>query len=431
MFAQLAEATRLLEELLSDLDSSLLSSEQAVAGLDGFAKAEKLCSAGRLLCSGRAVATNAHHGSDARNAADWLARRTGQSLGEAISSLEVARVLPALPALDSALRSGEVSLPQAAAVADGAGADPASESELLSSCARDPLRRLREKARRARAAATREESLVADEEMLRRARFLRTFTGHDGALKGEFSLAPLDGARLLAALEVEERYFFEAARRRGEQEPSSAYAADALLALAERPAGDGRVQPTLVLTVDAAALRRGATEPGETCEIPGVGPVPVATARNLLGESWLRLVVRDGVDVTSVTHLGRYVRSQLQSALEARDPLCVVPGCGQSRLLENDHWRVAFAEGGETCLDNIARICRHHHMLKTHKGHRLVGGPGRWRWLLPGETENDPPPEADPSRSAAGENEPPPPDPGQLVLAGVGAGVGGTLFGDG
>jgi hypothetical protein len=403
MFAGLAEATKLLQEVLSELDSSLLSSDQAVSCLDGFVRAEKLCAAGRLFCSGRAVATNAHHGSDARSAADWLARRTGQSLGEAISSLEVAKVLPGLPGLDSALRAGDVSLPQAAAVADGAGADPAVESDLLSSCGRDPLRRLREKARRARAAATREESLVADEEMLRRARFLRTYTGHDGAVKGEFSLAPLDGARLLAALEVEERYFFDAARRRGEHEPSSAYAADALVALAERPEGDGRVQPTLVLTVDAAALRRGATEPGESCEIAGVGPVSVATARNLLGESWLRLVVREGVDVSSVTHLGRYVRAQLQSALEARDPYCAVPGCGQARLLENDHWQVTVADKGETCLANLVRICRHHHLLKTHKGHRLVGGPGRWRWLLPGESEHDPPPEADPPHLAAGE----------------------------
>jgi hypothetical protein len=426
MFPRLAEATKLLEEVLAELDSSLLSSQQAVACLDGFVRAEKLCAAGRMFCSGRAVATNAHQGSDARSAADWLARRTGQSLGEAISSLEVAKVLPVLPALDSALRSGSLSLPQAAAVADGAGADPAAEQELLSSCRRDPLRRLREKAKRARAAATREEELVVDEERLRKARFLRTFTGHDGALRGEFSLAPLDGARLLAALEVEERFFFEEARRRGEHEASSAYAADALLALAERPQGDGRVQPTLTLTVDAAALRRGSTEPGECCEIPGVGPVPVATARNLLGDSWLRLVVRDGVDVTSVTHLGRYVGAQLQSALEVRDPFCVVPGCGQSRLLENDHWQVTVADHGETKLSNLVRICRAHHRLKTHKGHRLVGGPGRWRWLLPGENEDDPPPEDDPPRPATGV-EPSRPGRGEPGLAGGG----GTLFGDG
>jgi hypothetical protein len=41
------------------------------------------------------------------------------------------------------------------------------------------------------------------------------------------------------------------------------------------------------------------------CEITGVGPVPVEVARRLLGESILKLVITNGVDVANVTHLGR------------------------------------------------------------------------------------------------------------------------------
>jgi hypothetical protein len=192
-------------------------------------------------------------------------------------------------------------------------------------------------------------------------------------------------------LETEQRVIFDEARRRGERESSEAYAADALVALAERAPQPGRTPVMVTLTVEAASLRRGATEGVETCEIPGVGPVPVATAEGLLGEAWLRLVVRDGVDVASVTHLGRYITAHQRSALETRDPCCVVPGCGSTHLLEIDHWDTPVRARGETRLSNLCRLCRHHHRLKTNHKHRLVGGPGRWRWLLPGEREEDPP----------------------------------------
>jgi hypothetical protein len=395
-----AEATRLLEEAVAGLDPALLAQADALAGLDAFSRAEKICAAGRVLCAGRAVQTNAHHGSGARSAAEWLSRRTGQSVGEAIGSLETARALPALPALDEALRAGQVSSPQAAAVAECACADPAAAAGLLDMAASQPLKRLREQARRLAAEGSAEEDKIAAEERLRRERYLRTFTGRDGAVRGEFALAPLEGAKLLAALETEQRRVFDEARRRGERERSAAYAADALVALAERDPAPGQMAATVTVIADAAALRRGATEAGEICEIPGVGPLPVATATGLLGEAWLRLVVRDGVDVASVTHLGRHVPAHVRSALEARDPLCVVPGCGSAQLLEIDHWDTPFAAGGETRLANLCRLCRHHHRLKTHHKHRLVGGPGRWRWLLPGEREEDAPP-GEPARGAA------------------------------
>lgn len=404
MFEAVSEATRLLEEALADLDPALLGQAAALCGLDAFSRVERLGAAGRVLCAGRAVQTNAHHGSGARSAAEWLSRRTGQSVGEAVGSLGTARVLAGLPALEEALRSGHISSPQAAAVAEGAAADPHAESSLLASARREPLRRLREQARRVVAGATCEEDQIAAEQRLHDNRYLRTYSGRDGALRGEFALAPLAGAKLLAALEAEQRVVFEAARRRGEQERSQAYAADALVALAERDAQPGRMAATVTLTLDAAALRRGETAAGEHCEIAGVGPVPVATARGLLGEAWLRLVVRDGVDVCSVTHLGRYVSAHLRSALEVRDPVCVVPGCGSAHLLEIDHWDTPVACHGETRLANLVRICRHHHRLKTHHKHRLVGGPGRWRWLLPGERQDDPPPppaQEDPSRLVA------------------------------
>ena len=128
--------------------------------------------------------------------------------------------------------------------------------------------------------------------------------------------------------------------------------------------------------VDLAALRRGSVAGGETCEIPGVGPVPVRTARELLGDAWVDLVVSDGVDVTTICRMGRSLPSALRTALVERDRGCVVPGCDVTKGLEIDHWRVDHAAGGPLSMDNLARLCRSHHYLKTHQGFVLVGGPG-------------------------------------------------------
>jgi hypothetical protein len=61
----------------------------------------------------------------------------------------------------------------------------------------------------------------------------------------------------------------------------------------------------------------------------------------------------------------------------------VVPGCDVAHGLEIDHWQVDFADGGKTSLENLARVCKRHHLLKTHQGFRLEGGPGRWQWVPP------------------------------------------------
>lgn len=127
------------------------------------------------------------------------------------------------------------------------------------------------------------------------------------------------------------------------------------------------------------------TEEGETCEIPGIGPIPMAVARRLADDAFLKVLVTDGTDVTTVAHPGRTIPARLRTAVEARDPACVVPGCDVRRGLEIDH-RIPREEGGPTRLANLARLCRWHHYLKTHRRYRLGGGPGHWTWTGPEES---------------------------------------------
>ena len=137
------------------------------------------------------------------------------------------------------------------------------------------------------------------------------------------------------------------------------------------------------MIVDAEALRRGSVEGGELCEIEGIGPVSVEAASELLGEGGLQFVVRDGIDIRTVTGTTRSLPQRLAAALMVRDRTCAVEGCGKRHGLEADHCRVDFADGGPTALANLARLCPEHHDLKTYGGWRLEGGPGRWKWIAP------------------------------------------------
>ena len=125
-----------------------------------------------------------------------------------------------------------------------------------------------------------------------------------------------------------------------------------------------------MVRVDLDALLRGTTLPGETCEIDNFGPIPVAMARTMANDSFLRFVFYEAGDIRAVSHFGRTINRHLRTALAHRDRRCVVPGCSVSYGLEIDHIQ-GFAQGGPTELGNLALLCHHHHYLKTYEGWTL------------------------------------------------------------
>ena len=149
-----------------------------------------------------------------------------------------------------------------------------------------------------------------------------------------------------------------------------------------------RTGAKVIVRIDHTALVRGHTIPGEVCEIAGVGPIPVATAREIARDAFLTAVVTDGVDIRSVAHLGRAATAHQRTALEARGIHCAVPGCGTTNGLEIDHvdgWAITR----RTQLDQLDWLCRFHHDQKTHRSYRLAGPSGQRTWHPPG----DPPPD--------------------------------------
>ncbi|MBJ7382390.1 MAG: HNH endonuclease, partial [Acidimicrobiia bacterium] len=223
--------------------------------------------------------------------------------------------------------------------------------------------------------------------------------------KGRMTVA--NGALVKAALAPLEDSIFRQARKSGAHERPEAYAADALMALCAKASakqssesGGKASRPNAVINirVDIDALKRGHTEQGEICEIAGVGPIPVATATEYLGEAFLKLLVVNGVDIKTVAHMGRHIPAPLRTAVEERDRVCQVPTCDMRVGLEIDHIK-AFSEGGAASFENLVRLCKRHHLQKTHDGYRLIkiqaseGEIGleqeaRWDWRAPPDLRN-------------------------------------------
>lgn len=389
MFDTLTRAVSALRKATADVDPQRLSGADATRVVAILTEAERVVVAARTLAARRVEASKVWQRDGHRSAAEWMARTTGTSVGQAIGVLETAKRLEELPLTREAFRSGGLSEIQAREVSDAAYADPRQERALVESARTQTVKALRVECARVKAAAVPDE--LARYESIRRRRFFRHRTEADGAVRLDARLTPDTGAEVIAAIDVARSRHFNQARREDTREASEAYAADALVELVTRSGDEpGRGPRAMVhVRVDHDVLLSGVVTDGQRCEIDGVGPIPAQTARSLTHDAILKGIVTKGCDVQTVVHVGRTVPTRLRTALEARDPVCVVPGCDRRHGLEIDHYKIAYADGGATSLENLARLCRWHHYLRTHCGYRLTGGPGRWRWVTPDDREGD------------------------------------------
>jgi hypothetical protein len=402
VLARVVSVAKVLRRLVRLLDVRRLSPGHALALIDAFASIERLAVAGKVLCAGRAAEAEPWLVTGERSGADWLAKRTGTTVSDAREALSTAARLADAPATADALRAGELTLKQADAVSSAAAADPSAEHPMLERARCKSLQKLRDESARVRAAA--DPDPAARHERIHRSRTWRRWTDVDGARCGHYRLTPEAGALLEAAAQPFIDAAIDDARRAGVHEPSDALAADGLVALATSrgdapPARGGRgrrrlgERRELIGLVNLESLRRGDVGAGETCEIAGVGPVPVDVARDLFGDALLRIVVRDGVDIRTVVHAGRVANALQETAALVRDRgHCIRPSCDLPAR-EIDH-RLDYAATRRTTLDDLGSVCGHDHDNKTRDGHTWRRLPdGTVEWVLPdGTVERGRPP---------------------------------------
>jgi hypothetical protein len=126
----------------------------------------------------------------------------------------------------------------------------------------------------------------------------------------------------------------------------------------------------VVLHVDVNTLREqrsGVCCPHAKAYFEDKPWISAETARRLSCDASLVTVLEDeGGGVLNVGRRSRVVPGHIRRALMERDGVCQYPGCHESHYVDAHHI-VHWAEGGETSLDNLVILCRHHHR-QLHRG---------------------------------------------------------------
>lgn len=396
----------------ASLDPDAVPGSEATALYERLDRVGRVVGGARTVLARRVAEAGAWRGTQHQSAAEHLAALGGTSIGTARDELATSAALPNLPDVRTGMLTGELSGAQGAVIADAGRHAPDAAPALVAAAKRSNLQDLRNQAGRAKAAA--DASAAARHARIHRERRCSRSTRSDGTWALSAQGTPEDGALIAAMLDREVDRIYRSTNGTAERSSRDAMAFDALVAIARRhgqvagPAEEPKDNPRFlaILRADAAALQRGALEADEVCEIAGVGPVPVGTARRLLGDSVLKLVITRGIDVLNVTHLGRGATAAQRIALTWTSPECTVEGCTRSHV-ERDH-RVDWATTRHTRLDELDHLCDHHHDQKSRAGWSLVMGAGKRAFVPPGHPDH--PGSEPPGRSRSGPTTDPPGD---------------------
>ena len=215
------------------------------------------------------------------------------------------------------------------------------------------------------------------EEDQQESRTLSYYIDDDGMYVIKAKIPATEGELVVKALnaimDTEEEEFDDASKP---QNTFQQKRVDALTTMAEHyiaSAGNGIAdlkgseRTQLMLHVDINTLQQHThTEPKHCC-LDHDNRVHPDTARRLSCDASLVTVLEDGKgSVLNIGRRSRIVPPSIKRALDIRDGGCRFPGCGCTRYVDAhhiEHW----ADGGETCLNNLITLCRFHHR-QLHQG---------------------------------------------------------------
>ena len=325
--------------------------------------------------------------------AHWLNWKCGIDIGAAREKVRVARAIQNLPLVSDALARGELSYSKARAITRVA--TPESQDYLLMIARHGTASHVEKLVRAYRHVERLQESLRARSSHAQRA--LRWTYEDDGSMVITVRLPAEQGALVVqaihAAVDAQWRERDGADRDREFQpdvsaetsdalvpssnsfdnadSPVAARRADALCHIAEQFLAHEAVPSRqaeryqVVVHVDRSVL--AGEGHGDCCHIGHGGAIAAETARRLVCDASI-VTLEEGED-GELLNIGRRSRSippAIRRALAHRDQGCRFPGCLNHRYVDAHHIR-HWADGGETRLDNLVLLCRHHHGL-LHEG---------------------------------------------------------------
>jgi 5-methylcytosine-specific restriction endonuclease McrA len=356
----LARANELLEKTNADLEPELLSAEATRSQLALYARAEKLAAYGKTMLARKL------------DDAAELARTTGVSIAKAKATVDTAKALGEADAVRDAFRAGDVSWDQAAEIARAERATPGSASELLEVASRETLQVLRERARKIFLEAEQYRGLA---ERQHKARSARSHSDELGMVHLHVAWEPHVGTPIVNRAEAEAARRYREAKKEDRLEPFERFLADAYAGMLSGAPTKRSRRPELVVLVSHEVTQRGWTDvrKGETCKIPGVGPVAPEVAKQIASDAFLTGVFFDGKDLRHLRRWTRNIPIEVFTALELGEPpefdgiKCV--DCGKRFRTQNDHVEPHNVYGPAS-TDNLEPRCWSCHKAKTERDRR-------------------------------------------------------------
>ena len=325
--------------------------------------------------------------------AHWLNWRCGIGLNAAREKVRVAHALVQLPDISKAFSSGELSFSKVRALTRIA--DSGNESELLQLARQATAAQVEKLVRGYRRVERLQENERATAQ--RASRGLTYFYDEDGSLVIHARLPAEEGALVLQALEAAmdmqnaaasnaepgdvtavtpvatadnpESADVTAVTSTAENRPAQRRA-DALTTMAQTTlrhcpdssGGGERYQVVVHVTAETLAM-----DAAGRCELESGQRLATDTVRRIACDSSLLRITEDQAsNPLDIGRKTRVVSPALRRSLQARDGGCRFPGCTHRRHIDAhhiEHW----ANGGETSIDNLTLLCRHHHHL-VHEG---------------------------------------------------------------
>jgi hypothetical protein len=190
------------------------------------------------------------------------------------------------------------------------------------------------------------------------------------------ALEPHVGTPILTRAEAEAQRLHRAAKKADKAEPFERHLADAYAKMLSGSSVKGpATRPEFVVVVSHEVAARGwkDVEPGELCEIPGVGPLSPQVAKDIAQDAFLNGVFFDGKDLRHFKRWSRNVPVEVMVALELGTPpefdgvKCCE--CGIRFRPERDHLE-PHIRGGPASTTNLEWKCNGCHGIKTEADRR-------------------------------------------------------------
>jgi len=296
--------------------------------------------------------------------AHWLNFKCGIGMNAAREKVRVAHALAYLPKIDKGLSKGELSYSKVRAMTRIA--DETNEDYLMMIAKHGTAHHVEKLVSKYRMVKRLQNAEVAEEQY--RDRELSHYYDHDGCLVikalemamdknvggGHAGETPIAARRADAMAEIAETYM--------NNDENSGSTADryqvVLLELSSE-------RDSVANDVGAASAATDVT--AVTSEIENGPHVTAVTSRRISCDSTIVKIKEDeNGEPLSIGRRSRSIPPPMRRALRIRDGGCCFPGCTNTRFVDGHHIK-HWADGGETSLDNLVLLCRHHHHL-VHEG---------------------------------------------------------------